>query len=180
MKSQAQNQSRRPNVAWSTSVLAVAITLSCRQTAQNAPPPSASTGLVAPDRLAPSEPLIGTERVMGLQVPNGLRIAARYPKSAHLTGQVPLHVVSDALRKQVLTSHVEITPRSALFARVHVRGDVQRRVLRIEAVREKNQTRVHIADITPAPVTEGLDVPERWDRAGRNPDGTVKDRSKVF
>lgn len=161
-------------------ILASVVSWTCQQKADDVPDQGLASTAPSPDRIAPEEALIGAEMVMGLRVPEGLRIAARYTQSAQLTGHVPLNVVVETLRKQVLTSHIEITPSRALFARVHVQGDPRRRLLRIEIVRHHNLTRVYISDITPTPVVEGLDTSQRWERAGRNPDGTVKDRLNVF
>lgn len=150
-----------------------------RSTPDSAPAPRASEG-VAPDRLAPEEPLIGTGHVWGIRVPDGLRVGAEFPRTVHLSGARPLVAVTEALRQQLLTNEIEVTPTRTVIAQAYVRSVSQKRLLRIEAVSEGVLTHVVITDITPAPVPTGLSEEERWERAGRNPDGTVKKPSQVL
>jgi hypothetical protein len=150
----------------------------CRKAAEPAPTPPALP--VAPDRLAPSEPLIGTAQVWGIRVPDGLRVSSEFARNVHLSGSRPLAAVTEALRQQLLTNEIEVTPTRTVIAQAYVKGASDRRLLRIEALSEGVLTRVNITDITPVPVPSGLSEAERWERAGRNPDGTVKDPSQVL
>lgn len=163
---------------WSRSLTLLVFAAACRKPAEEAPAPPAPT--VAPDRLAPEEPLIGTPQVWGLRVPDGLRVSSEFARTVHLSGSRSLAAVTEALRQQLLTSEFEVTPTRTVIARAYVKGATQRRLLRIEAVSEGVLTRVVITDITPPPVPSGLSEAERWERAGRNPDGTVKDPSQVL
>lgn len=135
---------------------------------------------VAPDRLAPGEPLIGSQMVWGLRVPDGMTIASQYARKVHLTGSRPLTAVAEALREQVTTSHVEVTPTRIVIARAYAKNVSQRKLLRIEALTEGARTRVYISDITPEPAPSGMSAAESWERAGRNPDGTIKNPSQVL
>lgn len=152
---------------------------SCSRQATEPPPgPAAST--VAADRLAQEEPLIGTVQVWGIRVPDGLVVSSEFARTVHLSGSRPLAAVTEALRQQLLTNEIEVTPTRTVIAQAYVKGAVERRLLRIEALTEGVLTRVNITDITPAPAPTGLSEAERWERAGRNPDGTVKDPSQVL
>lgn len=138
------------------------------------------TGSVAPDRLAPQEPLIGTQRVWGLRIPDGMTISSQFPRKVHLSGSRSLTSVMEALREQVSTSHAEVTPSRFVFERAAIQSEGERKLLRIEALTEGPLTRVYISDITPPPVPSGLSESEMWERAGRNPDGTIKNPSQVL
>lgn len=138
-----------------------------------------STG-TTPDRLLASEELPGQRRVFGIDVPAGLTVSAQFTDHAQLSGRVELNAVLKALQKQLVSGPVEYSPKRAVFTNALVPGDSKKRVYRIEIVAQRNVTSVQIRDITPLPVTEGLSEAERWDRAGRNPDGTLKDRLKVY
>lgn len=161
------------------SLVLVSLALACSRQVEQ--PAGASTAAaVAPDRLAPSEPLIGAAHVWGLRVPDGLTVAAQYPKTVYLSGSRPLLAVTEALREQLLASQVEVTPTRMVFERAYVKGASERRLLRVEALTEGILTRVNLTDITPTPATTGLNQAEQWERAGRNPDGTVKNPSQVL
>jgi hypothetical protein len=67
-----------------------------------------------------------------------------------------------------------------VFPRVFVKGDKQKRIYRIEIHRARNLTTVNLRDITPPKVPQGLTEEERWERAGRNPDGSLKDPLKAL
>lgn len=137
-------------------------------------------GTVAPDRLAPQEPLIGTQRVWGLRVPDGMTISSQFPRKVHLSGSRSLTSVMEALREQVSASHAEVTPSRFVFERAAIQSEGERKLLRIEALTDGPLTRVYISDITPPPVPSGLSEAEMWERAGYNPDGTIKNPSQVL
>lgn len=157
----------------------VLLLVGCQEPANERPsPPRSSTA--SPDRLLPSEELPGRPRVFGIEVPPGLKVSARFAERAQLTGHAELTGVVKALQKQLVTGAVELAPRRALFTSATVRSDPKKRVYRVEMVQERNLTTVQILDITPPPVMQGLSEAERWERAGMNPDGSVKDRLKVY
>jgi hypothetical protein len=118
--------------------------------------------------------------VFGLEVPQGLVVAAEFTDTAQLNGKVELDSVLNALQKQLVSSPIELGNRRAVFPSAYVKGDAKRRLYRIEIAAERSFTTVKISDITPPPVVQGLDEDQRWERAGRNPDGTLKDRLKVY
>lgn len=157
----------------------VSLVLACSRHVEQ-PASATATATVAPDRLAPTEPLIGAAHVWGLRVPDGMTIGAEYPRTVYLSGSRPLLAVTEALREQLLASQVEVTPTRMVFERAYVKGATQRRLLRVEALTEGVLTRVNLTDITPTPATTGLSEAEQWERAGRNPDGTVKNPSQVL
>jgi hypothetical protein len=107
-------------------------------------------------------------------------VSSELPRVVHLSGSRPLAAVTEALRQQLQTNEIEVTPTRTVIERAYVKGVAVRRLLRVEALSEGVLTRVNITDITPVPVPSGLSEAERWERAGRNPDGTVKDPSQVL
>jgi hypothetical protein len=137
-------------------------------------------GTVAPDRLAPQEPLIGSQRVWGLRVPDGMTISSQFPRKVHLSGSRSLTSVMEALREQVSASHVEVTASRFIFERAVIQTEGERKLVRIEALTDGPLTRVYLSDITPPPVPSGLSEAEMWERAGYNPDGTIKNPSQVL
>jgi hypothetical protein len=151
----------------------------CKDPGGDRTPVRQRSSAATPDRLLASEELPGQKRVFGIEVPPGLTVSAQFADRAQLRGRVELNTVLKALQKQLVTGPVEYSPRRAVFANALVSGDSKKRVYRIELVAERNLTSVQILDVTPPPVTEGLSETQRWDRAGRNPDGTLKDRLKV-
>ncbi len=75
---------------------------------------------------------------------------------------------------------MEFTPKRAVWERVVAKTDASRRLMRIEVTREGAATRVLVTDVTAPKPTQGLSESERWERAGRNLDGTVKDPSQML
>jgi PBP1b-binding outer membrane lipoprotein LpoB len=134
----------------------------------------------ATDRLLPGEELPGRPRVFGIEVPEGMHVAARFPKLAQLDGQVKLDAVTNYFKNHVDADRVELGNGTATFPSATVKGDAERRVYRIEVVAKHGTTSVKMRDITPPPVVEGLSEKERWERAGLNPDGSLKDRLKAY
>lgn len=158
-------------------LLALGLGIACkRQTDTEAPFASSQT----PDRLESGEPMIGTPRVFSLDVPDGLRIVAQYHKNVHLSGSLSLASAVEAIQRQLEPALMEFTPKRALWERALVKGEPSQRVLRIEVTREGTMTRVQISDVTGPPPIEGLSDAERWQQAGRNPDGSLKDPSQML
>jgi len=133
----------------------------------------------APDRLQAGELLPNKQQIFGIEVPRGLRVASRFTDVVQLTGHLKPETVANYFRQHVLAQHVEIGPNRTVFPRVYVKNDPKKRIYRIEIVAHRNLTTVNMRDITPPPVTQGLTNEERWERAGRNPDGTLKNRLQV-
>lgn len=144
------------------------------------PQPLESAPSTPVDRLAPQETLPDVERVFGIELPHGMRVTSNFGDLALVNGPTPVNRVAEHLRPQLVASHVELGANSAVFPKVRVKGDASRRLLRIEIRRRQHLTILRLRDVTPAPVTHGLSEAERWERAGRNPDGTLKDRSQVY
>jgi hypothetical protein len=134
----------------------------------------------ATDRLLPNEELPGRPRVFGIEVPEGMRVAARFPDVVQLTGKVRLDAVTRYFQTQVLSDRVQLGKGRATFPAVTLKSDQRKRVYRIEIVSDRGTTKVQMRDITPPPVIEGLSEKERWERAGLNADGSIKDRLKMY
>lgn len=156
--------------------LAVSGSMGCREE----PPPAEPPPDTPVDRLGPQEVLPEVERVFGLELPHGMRVTSHFNDLALANGPTPVSRVAEHLRPQLIASHVELGTNSAVFPKVRVKGDASRRLLRIEIRRRDHLTSLRIRDVTPAPATHGLSEAQRWERAGRNPDGTLKDRAQVF
>lgn len=158
-------------------VIALAFGSACQRHAETDEP---STSSQTPDRLESGEPMIGTPRVLALDVPDGLRVVAQYHKTVHLSGSLPLSAAVEAIQRQLEPALMEFTPKRALWERALVKGEPSQRVLRIEVTREGPITRVQVSDVTGPKPIEGLSDAERWQQAGRNPDGTLKDPSQLL
>lgn len=158
------------------SLFAALLGVGCKREVEVTPTTTSQT----PDRLAPGEAVLGTPRVFGLDIPDGLRVVARYAKNVHLSGPLPLAAVVEAIQGQLEPTLLELTPRRAVWERVVAKTDASRRLMRIEVTRDGPTTRVQITDVTAPKPVQGLSEAERWERAGRNPDGTVKDPSQML
>lgn len=139
-----------------------------------------TSSTVAPDRLLPGETLPGREKVFGIEVPPGLRVTSQFTDVVQLSGHVRPEAVTNYLRKHVVVDHVELGAQHTVFPRAYLKHDASKRLYRIDIVNERGVTNVKIRDITPPPVTQGLTEAERWERAGRNLDGSLKDRLKQY
>jgi hypothetical protein len=73
-----------------------------------------------------------------------------------------------------------MTSSGARFARVSLKGDTSGHVYDIEISREGTTSYVRMKDVTAPPRVQGLSDADRWQRAGMNPDGTVKDRLQQY
>jgi hypothetical protein len=147
---------------------------------REAPLPLASSAPVSPDRLQAGESLPGVQHVLGLEVPRGLHVAADFGDRAVLEGPLSLAESISALSLQLLPIPAEATAtRITIEAATPKNGPPGKR-LRIEATRRNAGTRVEVSDVTLPPVTQGLSEAERWKQAGRNPDGTPLDLSRVY
>lgn len=152
----------------------------CRCARDEPPPIERTQKPEAPDRLRPGETLPGREIVFGMEVPSGMRVASRFPEVVQLSGHVKPEAVINYFRKLVHADTVELGTTRTVFPRARVKTDEKKRLYRIEVVSERSLTKVRIRDITPSPPVQGLNNAERWERAGRNPDGSLKDRLKAY
>jgi hypothetical protein len=160
--------------------LASALGLGCR--AKEAPAPQLEEGakVATPDRLTGDERLPESEIVFGLPIPKGMRVTSHFKEAAYVTGDLDLMTTLEHVRTHIEAASVELTGTSAIFARAYIKGDAQRRRFRIEISKTPRGSQLHVKDITPPPSIAGLSEAQRWQRAGRNPDGTVIDENKIY
>jgi hypothetical protein len=135
---------------------------------------------VTPDRLQPEESLPETQRIFGIEVPRGLRLVSDFGDRASLIGPLPLAEAITYFSQQVESTPIEVANERAVFARVRLKANRTRHEYRIELTRKRHDTFVLIADVTPPPVTHGIDEKARWEQAGRKPDGTLIDPRRVY
>jgi hypothetical protein len=135
---------------------------------------------VSGDSLAQDEVLPGRDQAFGLELPRGLRVISRHDDVVQMRGPLKPESVVNFFRERVAVQHVELGPNRTVFPRAYLKGDKTKRVYRIDVSGVGGQTTVKMRDITPPPVAPGLSEPQRWERAGRNPDGTLKDRKQVY
>jgi hypothetical protein len=158
-------------------LVAILASSGCRSTESTAPPVASST----PDRLAPGEKPSGTTSVFGIPVPPKLEVLHEYRTRALLEGRARSEDLAAYFREYVHVQHVEVTATGMVFPRVHIKGDPLKREFRIDIEGRKGfPTRVKIVDITKTPGVPAKTEAETWEQAGRNPDGTIKDRLKQF
>jgi hypothetical protein len=141
---------------------------------------AAPSSSAAPDRLTKQEALPGRERAFGIEVPSGMRVSSRFDDVIHLTGARSVRDLVSYFSKHVSVANVELLPDGALFARARVNGDTSPRLYRIDIAQRGPISHVKLSNVTPPPVVQGLNDAERWQRAGLNADGSLKDRLKPF
>ncbi|HKO93565.1 MAG TPA: hypothetical protein VJU61_20570 [Polyangiaceae bacterium] len=134
----------------------------------------------APDRLSGEERLPEAETAFGLALPRGLRLKQAFNDSAHFAGKLPPSAVVEQLGSQLVPSRLELMGMRSVFARVQIKGDTQKRWFRIEVSPMSGGSRLHIQDLTPARVPEGLSPEEMWKLAGRTPDGKPVDENQLY
>jgi hypothetical protein len=143
----------------------------------SAPAPSASA---TPDRLAPDENLNDAPVAFGMPLPSGMHLTRYFTDAAYFSGRVRFEDALAHVRQHVLARDVEMRTRRAVIPQAYIRGDEKQRLFRIAIESTSEGSQVHIQDITPPPVAQGLSDAERWRRAGRNPDGTLLNPKEVF
>jgi hypothetical protein len=164
-------------VAW----LGAAVGLvGCRREVPEASLVPAVATSAAPDRLQAQETLPGREKVFGLEVPSGMRVNSRFDDVVHLSGSRSVTDLVTYFSKHVSVAGVELLENGARFARARIHDDPKQRIVRIDISREGPRSRVTLSDVTPPPAIQGLSEAERWQRAGLNADGSIKDRLKQF
>jgi hypothetical protein len=134
----------------------------------------------APDRLTGTEQLPEAETAFGLPIPRGMRMTRYFTDAAYFSGSLSMEDASAHVQKFVDANSVEITLQRALFARARIKGDARKRLFRIEISKTSRGSQVHVKDVTPPPATQGLTEAQRWERAGRNPDGTLINPNQVY
>jgi hypothetical protein len=161
-------------------VSALGVGLGCRSKESPLAQVEDGAKVATPDRLTGEERLPEAEIVFGLPIPKGMRLTRHFKESAYVTGDLDLMTLLEHVRSYVDASSVELTGEFATFARAHIKGDAQRRRFRIEISKTQRGSQLYIKDITPPPPTGGLTEAERWQRAGRNPDGTLLNENQVY
>lgn len=133
-----------------------------------------------PDRLSGNEQLPEAEIVFGLPIPKGMRLTRQFEDAAYLTGELDVASALEHVRPYVEARSVEVMNGVAIFAQAYIKGDARRHQFRIEISKTPGGSQVHVRDITPPPSTSGLTEAERWQRAGRKPDGSLLDPNQVY
>jgi hypothetical protein len=126
-----------------------------------------------PDGLQPGETIAEAPIAFGMPLPAGMRVTRHFLDSAYFSGRVPFEQALEHVRQHVLARDVELRSLGAVIPQAYIQGDEQRRLFRIEVSRTAQGSQVYLQDITPPAVTQGLTEAERWQRAGRNPDGSL-------
>lgn len=134
----------------------------------------------SPDRLAEGERLPESETAFGLPLPPGMSVVRRYEDSAYFQGGADLDSALTHLRRYLSPGTVQLLNQGAEFPRVRIAGGDSQRLYRVTVTRAGHGSQVHIKDITPPPALTGLSEAEMWQRAGRNPDGTLIDPNQVY
>ena len=147
---------------------------------QSKPAPPIRSDLRGQDRLKPNEPLPGRVMAFGIEMPRELNLTLRERTQVQLEGHVSAQSVASHIRKHVVAEHVELGENTIVFPRVYLKGDKSKRVYRIDISSRGNRTRVKMADLTRPKAKPDLTPEERWEQAGRNPDGTLKDRLSLY
>jgi len=132
------------------------------------------------DRLAPGELAPGKTVVLGLVLPEQLRVDAQFPRTVHATGRVSPEALANYLRKRVVVGHVELGDTRMIFPRVQIPDGPKDKWFRMEIVEAPGgYTRLVITDLTRPAAPEGITEEERWRRAGLTPDGKIANMKEL-
>jgi hypothetical protein len=160
-------------------VVAVAC-LACSREKEAPPlPPPAREPPRGADRLLPGEIGEGPERAFGFVLPRDVHVDRRFKDEVDARGTVSPESVSDYVRRRVEHARVEIGAARTVFAHAHVKGEPDGTQVRIDIIRDPNDTLLVVANTTPPPVEPGLTEAERWKKAGLSPDGKVVDPAQL-
>jgi hypothetical protein len=154
------------------------LAIACRRDAQA--PAFELTASVSPDRLTASESLPSVQKVFGAEVPRGLQLAADFGDRVLLEGPLAMPETIGALNEQFEVGSAEATPERVTLANARPKHGNPSHTYMIEISRRRQTTRVEIIDVTPPPVSQGLTEEQRWEQAGRRPDGTPLDLRQVY
>jgi hypothetical protein len=158
--------------------LLLASTWGCGSRREPEPAPQASE--TTPDRLATDEVVTEAPVAFGMPLPPGMRLTRYFSDAAYFSGRVSVEEALAHVRQHVLTRDVEMRTNRVLISQAYIREDERSRLFRIEISSIDDGSQIHIQDITPEPVTQGLTVEERWRRAGRKPDGTLLNPKEMY
>jgi hypothetical protein len=158
--------------------LLLASTWGCGSRREPEPAPEASD--TTPDRLAADEVVTEAPVAFGMPLPPGMHLTRYFSDAAYFGGRVSVEEVLAHIRQHVLAREVEMRTSRVVIAQAYIREDERGRLFRIEISSTDDGSQIHIQDITPEPVTQGLTVEERWQRAGRKPDGTLLNPKEMY
>lgn len=127
---------------------------------------------VPADRLAPGELPPGKLTLLGLPLPDGMKIEAAFEDVGYARGELAPERVEAFVRQHASVSHLELGDGITVFPRVRLAGAPPDHSYRIEIVKLKRETRLVVRRFVPRPPGPELSEAERWRRAGFNPDGT--------
>jgi hypothetical protein len=136
---------------------------------------AAASSARAVDRLEPGELVAGKQAVFGFLVPRQMSVERRFHDEALLSGPVSAAALAAYIRKQVTTTHIEMTGQRTIFESASINTGNAQRSYRFEIVPEGTRTTLLVRDLTPPPTVRGLSDEERWKRAGITPDGKLAD-----
>ena len=84
------------------------------------------------------------------------------------------------VQHNIETRQLEMMGARMVISRAYIKGDEDRRLVRIEISKLPQGSQIYIEDITPPPSMGRLSEAELWRRAGRKPDGTLLDPNNVY
>jgi hypothetical protein len=167
-------------VTWA-SVLAIALVPACRGRSDDtsAPPPGPIEAPRPPvDTLEPGELAEGSEKAFGLPIPRAMLLEARFPDAVFATGDLAPELVSNYIRKRVVSEGVETGPAKTVFPRATLK-DAPASVVHIEVVARGRVTSLVIRDVTRPPAKDGLSEEQRWKELGLTPQGEPLDPTQL-
>jgi hypothetical protein len=188
---------RAGRVGGAIAVLCVAVFPACKrsepvaETTAAAPStaPLPAPSAVAPvDHLAPGELVEGTQRALGVLLPQVVRVRESFVDAVYASGPTTVEALVPYLRAHLRGGDLHVSPSLATFDHVHAapppeppggqgpgRQDPSNRELRVRVATAPDGARVDIRDTTP-PVLPALpDDAARWKAAGLTPQGKVAD-----
>lgn len=164
---------------WLGVALGLALCAGCDTKPTLAPtPPEAAP--ITPDRLKAGEKLPEAETAFGLPLPPGMRLTRQFSDAAYFTGELSMEKALEHVQGNIEARDLEMMRRRTVISRAFIKGDRDRRLVRIEISKLPRGSQIYIKDITPPPAIGRLSEAELWQRAGRKPDGTLLDENSVY
>jgi hypothetical protein len=127
------------------------------------------------DHLAPGELVEGTEQAFGLTLPRGVHVESSDKGDVRAVGLVTLHSFVKYLRTHVQESDLDEGDQYANLRKVKLHGQPGALFqMHLSPVGFRG-TMLLMQDVTPVPMQDLPNEPERWKAVGLTPNGKVLD-----
>ena len=109
-----------------------------------------------------------------------MKLTRHFNDAAYFTGELTMDKALEHVQGHIEARALEMMGRRTVISRAFIKGDKERRLVRIEISKLPRGSQIYIKDITPPPAIGRLSEAELWQLAGRKPDGNLLDANKVY